>query len=499
MTTKYKTTQACNLIIFGTKGDLAKRKLLPSLYQLEKIKLIHPQTRIIGVGRANWNINFYIHIVYEALERFVQEPINTKFWNILKKRLDFCNLDVNEIKYFNQLKKKINKKNKITISYLAMPPTTFGIICKGLNKIGLNNEPNRIVMEKPIGSDLKSSQKINNQVSKYFLEKQIYRIDHYLGKETILNLLTLRFANPIFISNWDNRSIDHVQITVAEDIGIEKRWKYFDNIGQLRDMVQSHLLQILTIITMSPPINLMTDSIRNEKIKILKALRPINHINVKNNTVRGQYTTGYIKGKRICGYLEEEGIKYNSHTETFVSIKVDIDNWQWSGVPFYLRTGKRLSDKYSEIVIYFKNTTFNLFKNSYKELPKNKLTIRIQPNGGIDLQIINKLSTLNHKHNLQCNTLNLNFTEKSTKNKFLEAYERLLLDTMRGMQTLFVRRDEVEEAWKWIDSIIKAWKINSKTKIKPYQAGSTGPEDSNNMIKKDKRVWNKYNKNINII
>ncbi|MCR3755255.1 MAG: NADP(+)-dependent glucose-6-phosphate dehydrogenase [Candidatus Westeberhardia cardiocondylae] len=491
MVTKSKIPQACNLIIFGTKGDLARRKLLPSLYQLEKIGLMHPKTRIIGVGRAEWNIKYYIKIVHEALETFMQEPIDIKFWNILKKRLDFCNLDVNETKYFNKLEKKINFKNKVTVSYLAMPPTTFGIICKGLSKIGLNNEPNRIVMEKPIGNNLISSQIINNQVSKYFNEKQIYRIDHYLGKETILNLLTLRFANPIFTTNWDNRSIDHVQITVSEEIGIEGRWKYFDEIGQLRDMVQSHLLQILTIVAMSPPLDLMIDNVRDEKIKILRALRPINHTNVKNYTVRGQYTNGFIKGKKICSYLDEEGIKKNSRTETFVSIRVDIDNWQWSGVPFYLRTGKRLSTKYSEIVIYFKDPIINLFKNSYKELPKNKLTIRIQPNAGIDLHILNKIPTLNSNNNLQFNKLNLNFTEKLNKKHFLlDAYERLLLETMRGVQTLFVRRDEIEEAWKWIDSIIKAWENDINDMPKLYKAGSEGPTASIKMLTKDKRIWN---------
>ncbi|MCR3754817.1 MAG: NADP(+)-dependent glucose-6-phosphate dehydrogenase [Candidatus Westeberhardia cardiocondylae] len=491
MVTTPKIPPSCNLIIFGTKGDLARRKLLPSLYQLEKIGLIHPKTRIIGVGRAEWNIKLYTHVVHEALETFMQEPVDIKYWNILKKRLDFCNLDVNATQYFNQLAKKIDQNNKITVSYLAMPPTTFGVICKGLSKIGLNHEPNRIVMEKPIGNDLESSKIINNQVSRYFNEKQIYRIDHYLGKETILNLLTLRFANPLFSTHWDNRSIDHVQITVSEEIGIEGRWKYFDNIGQLRDMVQSHLLQILTIIAMSPPLNLMIDNVRDEKIKILRALRPINYINAKKNTVRGQYTQGIIKGKKICGYLEEEGIKKNSRTETFVAIRVDIDNWQWAGVPFYLRTGKRLKKKYSEIVIYFKNPIINLFHNSYQELPKNKLTIRIQPNEGIDLQILNKLSTLDSQHQLQINKLNLNFSDKFTNKHFLlDAYERLLLETMYGTQTLFVRRDEIEESWKWIDTIVQAWETDINDMPKPYSSGSIGPISSINMITKDHRTWN---------
>lgn len=481
--------QACDLVIFGAKGDLARRKLWPSLYQLEKTGSIHPKTRIIGVGRAAWDAKSYTKEVRKALENFMRETIDDTVWKTISARLDFCNLDVNDTKLFSQLGEKLDQHARVTVNYFAMPPSTFGMICKGLGEAGLNSEPSRVVMEKPLGSDLASSQVINDQVAEYFNERQVYRIDHYLGKETVLNLLALRFANSLFTSNWDNRTIDHVRITVAEEVGIEGRWGYFDKAGQMRDMIQSHLLQILTMIAMSPPSDLTTDRIRDEKVKVLRSLRPIDHSNVRYTTVRGQYTSGFIQGKKVPGYLEEEGANKISRTETFVSIRVDIDNWRWAGVPFYLRTGKRLPTKCSEVVIYFRNPVLNLFRDSYQQLPQNKLTIRLQPDEGIEIQILNKVPGLDHKQRLQTTKLDLSFTETFNQEHRADAYERLLLETMRGIQALFVRRDEVEEAWKWVDSIIKAWKENNDTP-KPYQAGTWGPVASIAMITQDGRSYN---------
>lgn len=481
--------QACNLIIFGTKGDLTRRKLFPSLYQLEKIGAIHPDTRIIGVGRAEWNLEMYIEVVRFALDTFMHDPIDELLWDMFQARLDFCNLDVNDIDKFVFLLDKLKNLNIVTVNYLAVPPSTFGSICQGLSIVGLNKGLNKVVVEKPLGTSLNSARSIDKQVSKYFREKQIYRIDHYLGKETVLNLLALRFSNSLFFSNWNNNTIDHVQITVAEEIGIEGRWGYFDATGQMRDMIQSHLLQILTIIAMSPPSNLSTDCIRNEKIRILKSLRKIDCSNVCDVTVRGQYTSGIIRGKLVPGYLEEEGSSTSSNTETFVSIRVNIDNWRWAGVPFYLRTGKRLPIKWSEIVIYFKKPIVNLFYDSYRDLPNNKLTIRLQPDEGIDIQILNKIPGLGHKYRLQTTNLNLNFNKTFYKIHSMDAYERLLLEIMRGIQSLFVHRDEIEGAWKWVDSIIQAWEIKYILP-KPYSAGTWGPTDSMHMIVKDGRVWN---------
>ncbi|CAI1740446.1 glucose-6-phosphate dehydrogenase [Serratia proteamaculans] len=485
------TAQACDLVIFGAKGDLARRKLLPSLYQLEKAGHIHPDTRIIGVGRAEWDKEAYTKVVKEALGTFMKEKLDDELWATLSARLDFCNLDVNDSKNFAKLGKMLDQEHRTTINYFAMPPSTFGAICKGLGEAKLNHDPARVVMEKPLGTDLASSRVINDQVAEYFNETQVYRIDHYLGKETVLNLLALRFANSLFASNWDNRTIDSVQITVAEEVGIEGRWGYFDQAGQMRDMIQNHLLQILTMIAMSPPADLSTDRIRDEKVKVLRSLRRINQTNVRETTVRGQYTAGFVQGKKVPGYLEEEGANKSSNTETFVSIRVDIDNWQWAGVPFYLRTGKRLPTKCSEVVVYFKNPPLNLFSDSYQQLPQNKLTIRLQPDEGIEIQVLNKVPGLDHKHRLQTTKLDLSFSETFNQEHVADAYERLLLETMRGIQALFVRRDEVEEAWKWVDSIMDAWKADNEAP-KPYQSGTWGPVASVAMITRDGRSWNEF-------
>lgn len=483
--------QACDLIIFGTKGDLARRKLLPSLYQLEKAGYLHPDTRIIGVGRAKWSQSDYIEFVQKAFTEFLKEDLDAALWEKLSARLDFCNLDVNQTESFDLLAEMLKQDGQPAIHYFAMPPNTFGSVCQGLAHAGLNKQPNRVVMEKPLGTDLASSQEINNEVAKYFDETQVYRIDHYLGKETVLNLLALRFANSLFINNWDNRTIDHVQITVAEEVGIEGRWGYFDQAGQMRDMVQNHLLQILTMVAMSPPADLTSDRIRDEKVKVLRSLRRIDHTNVREKAVRGQYTAGFVQGNKVPGYLEEEGANKQSSTETFVALRVDIDDWRWAGVPFYLRTGKRLPAKCSEIVVYFKKPALNIFSESYQELPQNKLTIRLQPDEGIDIEIMNKAPGLDHKHRLQTTKLDLSFSETFNQTHLADAYERLLLEAMRGIQALFVRRDEVEEAWKFVDSIMDAWAMDNESP-KPYQAGTWGPIASVAMITRDGRSWNEF-------
>ncbi|WP_367670667.1 glucose-6-phosphate dehydrogenase [Sodalis-like secondary symbiont of Drepanosiphum platanoidis] len=485
--------QACDLIILGAKGDLSRRKLFPALYNLEKKKILHPNTKIISVGRANWSIKFYKNIVYKELKCFIKEKINKKLWKKFSSRLNFYNLDINETENFYKLKKKLNQKKRITISYCAISSNNFLSIFNGLKKSKINNKSSRIILEKPIGNDFKSSKKINKNLSKFFKEKQIYRIDHYLGKETIINLLTLRFANSLFINNWNNQYIDYVQITVAENIGIEGRWEYFDKVGQMRDMIQSHLLQILTIITMSAPTSLTYNNIRDEKIKILRSLRKINYKNVDNKTVIGQYTSGYINGKKVPGYLEEKKSIKNSFTETFVSIKVNIDNWQWKGVPFYLRTGKRLPVKYSEIVIFFKDLSLNIFKDSCNILPKNKLIIRLDPNDKIDIEILNKNPKSYNIYALKKRKININLKTKQfyKKNPKIDAYERLILELMKGKKDLFVSNDEIEESWKWIDSIIIAWKLKNK-RPSLYNAGTWGPKDSEVMINRDGKFWKNF-------
>ncbi|WP_216782526.1 glucose-6-phosphate dehydrogenase [Candidatus Profftia tarda] len=478
------TAHACDVVIFGAKGDLSCRKLLPALYKLEKAGHIHLDTRIIGVGRAAWDKDIYKTVVRKSLDTFLEEKVDDILWLRLSTRLYFCDLDVHDTHNFINLAKIIDQKKNINIYYLAMPPTTFGAIFKGLYTSGLNKKTSRIVMEKPLGTDLQSSRLINNELAKFFDESQVYRIDHYLGKETVLNLMALRFANSLFANNWDNSIIDYVQITVAEEVGIEGRWGYFDSVGQMRDMVQNHLLQILTIIAMSPPSDLSSDRIRDEKVKVLRAMRRIDSSNVRDTTVRGQYTSGIIQGKKVPGYLEEKGANKNSHTETFVSIRVDIDNCRWTGVPFYLCTGKRMSYKYSEVVLFFKNPLINLFTESCKNLPRNKLRIRLHSDAGIQIEILHKMPGIENKYRLQTTTLDLKILDICHQANLPDAYERLLLEIMRGIQVLFVRRDEVEEAWKWVDSIEEAWSTDNEYP-QPYEAGTWGPRASYRMIPKE--------------
>lgn len=481
--------QACDLILFGTKGDLARRKLLPALYQLQKANLLCQDSRIIGVARDDLSREAYIELVKTNLVRFLKkEPLDIDVWQALAEKLHYVQLDMTATADYLKLQDVTNPEQRITVSYFATPPSLFGDLCRGLANAGLANEPSRVVLEKPIGHDLSSSKIINDQVAEFFKESQIYRIDHYLGKETVLNLLALRFANAIFASNWDHNAIDHVQITVAEEVGVEGRWSYYDDAGQMRDMVQNHLLQVLSLIAMEPPARLDADSIRDEKLKVLKALRRIDSSNVQDKTVRGQYTAGFVTGQAVPGYLEEEGARKNSKTETFVAIKVDIDNWRWAGVPFYLRTGKRMPKKHSEVVICFKPQPHNIFYETYRELPANKLIIRLQPDEGVEIQMLNKIPGLGEHMRLQQSKLDLSFDETFEAQRIADAYERLLLEAMLGNQYLFVRRDEVEQAWHWVDGILQAWK-NSNEPPKSYQAGTWGPVAAISMMARDERNW----------
>ncbi len=488
MTTTAQTNKACDLILFGTKGDLARRKLLPALYQLERAGLLHADTRIIGVARDELSIDGYSELVESNLQKFVKEPLDADVMARMKAKLHYVQIDLSKEQDYLKLKAVTDISKRIPVSYFATAPSLFGNISKGLHLAGLSAVPSRVVLEKPIGHCLESSKVINDQVAEFFQETQIYRIDHYLGKETVLNLLALRFANAIFASNWDHNAIDHVQISVAEEVGVEGRWGYYDDAGQMRDMVQNHLLQVLSLIAMEPPARLDADSIRDEKLKVLKALRPINLQNVQEKTVRGQYAAGFVGGKPVPGYLGEEDARPNSKTETFVAIKVDIDNWRWAGVPFYLRTGKRMPNKVSEVVICFKPQPHNIFHETYKQLPANKLIIRLQPDEGVEIQIMNKIPGLGETMQLQQSKLDLSFDETFQAQRIADAYERLLLEAMLGNQYLFVRRDEVEQAWKWVDGILDAWRVNNEPP-KAYQAGTWGPVAAISLLARDDRNW----------
>jgi glucose-6-phosphate 1-dehydrogenase len=479
----------CDFVLFGTKGDLARRKLLPSLYQLEKAELMHADTSILGVARNGLSLAEYIELVKTNIEQFSGEQLCDETWQRFSAKLDYVCVDMKNVDSYTVFADHVDP-SRTMVCYFATPPSIFGDICRGLKAANIIDKTMRVVLEKPIGHDLESSKVINDQVAEFFDESQIYRIDHYLGKETVLNLIALRFANSIFATNWDHNSIDHVQISVAESVGIEGRWGYFDTAGQMRDMVQNHLLQILTLIAMEPPTTLDADSIRGEKLKVLKALRTIDGTNIQKKSVRGQYIGGFVNGKEVPGYLDEPDANQRSETETFVALKVDIDNWRWAGVPFYLRTGKRLPNKTSEVVIYFKRQPHNLFEESFSQLPPNKLTIRLQPDEGIEVTVMNKVPGLTGTGamDLQKSRLNLSFSEAFKDDRVADAYEKLLLEVMRGNQTLFVSRNEVEFAWKWVDGIIAAWE-HSNEPPEAYQAGTWGPVASIALLAREDRAW----------
>ncbi len=478
----------CDLVIYGALGDLTKRKLLISLYRLEKHNLLEPETRILGIDRAEINAADYVAVARQSLEAFLNGPIDEEMWSKFSRRLNYLKLDLTQLEDYKLIAEAVDQDARVMVNYLAVAPFLFKSICQGLHRSGAVNAETRIVMEKPIGHDLKSSQEINDVVSSVFLERQIYRIDHYLGKETVLNLLALRFANSIFTTNWDHNTIDHIQITVGEDIGIEGRWEYFDKTGQLRDMLQNHLLQILTFVAMEPPVDLSAESVHNEKIKVLKALRPITARNAEEKTVRGQYSRGYVNGKEVPGYLEEEGANPESVTETFVAVRVDIDNWRWAGVPFYLRTGKRTPNKRTEIVVNFKQLPHNIFHDSFRNLPANKLVIHLQPNEGVEITILNKIPGIDGNIKLQNSKLDLSFSEAFKKSRIFGGYEKLILEALRGNPTLFLSREEIEQAWTWVDSIVSAWSHNHSAP-KPYPAGSWGPLASVALLARDGRGW----------
>ena len=480
--------QACDFAIFGVLGDLSRRKLIPSLYQLDKAGLLDPDTRIIGVARHEIDRENFIGQMRNALETFIKESLDQEVTDRLLNRMQYVLINLDVPDEYKRLAEVIDQEKRVLVNYFSVAPFLFDDICKGLAHAAIVTPETRVVLEKPIGRDLATSQEINDTVARVFTEDQVYRIDHYLGKETVMNLLALRFANSIFTTNWDHNTIDHVQITVAEEVGIEGRWGYFDKSGQLRDMVQNHLMQILTLVAMEPPVNMDGDSIRNEKLKVLKALRPITADTVEEKTVRGQYASGFIQGKPVPGYHEEEGGDTKSLTESFVALRVDIDNWRWADVPFYLRTGKRMTTKRSEVVIYFKRLPHNIFKDSYKNLPRNKLVIRLQPDEGVEIEMMNKVPGIGKGIKLQKTILDLSFSDAFSDTRIADAYERLILETMIGNQSLFIRRDEVERSWHWIDTIQEAWAASNEPP-RTYPAGTSGPVASVALLARDGREW----------
>ena len=476
-----------DLVIFGGTGDLALRKLLPALYHRARDGQITAGSRIIAASRGDLSRDEYLASVEEALRQYLRgDDFQDDEWQKLSARIHYVQCDAHAPEQWGALSGVLSgHENRVRVAYLATAPSLFGPIAQGLQQNGLITDNSRIVLEKPLGRDYESACEINEQVGACFAEERIYRIDHYLGKETVQNLLALRFANSLFEPLWRRNAIDHVQITVAEDIGVGNRIEFYDRIGALRDMVQNHMLQLVCLVAMEAPTSLHHDAVRNEKIKVLQSLRPLTPDNVRTHTVRGQYKGGAIRGGTVDGYLDELG-EADSTTETFVALKLEIDNWRWSNVPFYLRTGKRLNAKHSEIVVQFQEVPHSIFPEQEYSVQPNRLIIRLQPDEGVKLSLMAKEPGPGG-FDLRPVALDLSF-EETFGIRYPDAYERLLMEVLRGNPALFMRRDEVEAAWQWADSIVGAW-AQSKQKVETYVAGSWGPSASSLLLDRDGRSW----------
>jgi glucose-6-phosphate 1-dehydrogenase len=474
-----------DMVIFGGTGDLSTLKLLPALYHRYEAEQICDNSQIICVSRE------YVSkakLIKKIQSHCLTEKSEKKTWKKFTNLISLLTLDgTDSDSNWQSLAEYLDDKDKTRVFYLATPPSIYIAIAQLLAAKKLKNNSTRLVLEKPIGKDLQSAMKINTEVGKVFDEEEIYRIDHYLGKESVQNLLVLRFANAIFEPLWRTPHIDSVQITVSETLGAEGRADYYHQAGALRDMVQNHLLQLLCLTTMEAPLSLKTNDIRNEKVKVLSSLKIIDATNVKQKTVRGQYTAGAIKGEAVKGYHEElsEDIEF-SDTETFVSIKAELDNWRWSGVPIYLRTGKRLARRYSEIVVQFSDIPHSIFEPESGSIMANQLIIRLQPDDGVKISMMIKEPG---PGGLYLKSVPLNLTYADTfDTTYSNAYERLLMDVIRGKSALFMHREEVEMAWKWIDGILQAWN-QAKMTTKKYPAGTNGPVDSDLLLDRDGRQW----------
>jgi glucose-6-phosphate 1-dehydrogenase len=487
MTPRIIPVELFDLVVFGATGDLSQRKLLPALFHRDLQGQIPPGSRIIGCSRRALSHEEFLAFARKAIEDHVVEAdrpadVMARFL----ERLSYVAADAAQDAGWDGLVNMLMPEaDRIRVFYLAVGPDLFGPICDRLGACALVTPRTRVVIEKPLGKSGASARALNQSIGRVFSEPQIYRIDHYLGKETVQNLMALRFANALFEPVWNSAHVDHVQITVAETLGVEGRAGYYDSAGALRDMVQNHMLQLLCLVAMEPPVSTMADALRDEKLKVLKALRPITGDGVANLTVRGQYKAGATAGGAVKGYLEELGSP-NSKTETFVALKAEIGNWRWSGVPFYLRTGKRLPNRVSEIVVTFKPIPHSVFDGQAGPIASNRLVIRLQPDEGVKLWLMIKDPGPGGMR-LSNVPLDMSFADAfHVRNP--DAYERLLMDVVRGSQALFMRRDEVEAAWAWIDPILDVWSASSDMP-KPYTSGTWGPSAAVALIERDGRTW----------
>ena len=483
---KFIPVRTFDIVIFGATGDLSERKLLPALFHRWLDGQIPEASRIVGSARTEMDVAGFRKFAKSACKKKSGDTWEEAAWEGFASRLSYVAMDATDANAsWSDLRDTLSgEAGRPCVFYLATAPRLYVSICEALGGNGLNGPDVRVVLEKPIGTDLASARAINDGVGAVFAEEAVYRIDHYLGKETVQNLMVLRFANALFEPVWSRAEVDHVQITVAESLGVEDRADYYDGSGALRDMVQNHILQLLCLTAMEPPGSMDEGDVRTEKIKVLRALRRFNATDAAKHTVRAQYVAGVADGQAVPGYLEELSSDTPSRTETFVAIKAEIDNWRWAGVPFYLRTGKRMAERRSEIVIQFKPAPHSIFGEEKQAV--NRLVIRLQPDEGVRLFVQIKEPGPGGLR-IKSLPLDLSYAENFTA-RYPDAYERLLMDVVRGNLSLFMRRDEVEAAWNWVDDLIAAWEAGGDP-IETYTAGSNGPSAADFLLRQEDRSW----------
>ena len=472
-------------VLFGATGDLAMRKILPALFAAHRDGLLAPDGQIVAVAQTALDTAGYLRWVRDHVKPYIAgAALEDSAWRSFLERIAYVTLDAGQPQAYSALRDTLDAARGRRIFYLATGPALFVPICRALASAGLT-EGSRIVLEKPLGYDLDSSNAINDAVGQIFDEEQIYRIDHYLGKEAVQNLLALRFGNSLFEPLWRREWVESIQITVAEELGVEGRGNFYDQTGALRDMVQNHLLQLLSIIAMEPPRSMDADAVRDEKLRVLRALKPVLGDEIRHSVVRGQYHAGAIKNASVCAYHEEAGVAQGSTTETFVALKAEVENWRWAGVPFFLRTGKRLAGRVAEIVVNFRPVPHSALGPTALRPGSNRLTIRLQPNESIRLSALAKQPGMGMT--LQGVHLDLAFDQFFQQDR-MEAYERLLLDVIGGRLALFVRRDEQEAAWRWVAPIIEDWATQANPP-KPYASGTWGPAAASALLARHHTCW----------